>query len=363
MVSLGINSQIVNIPDANFKVKLLSSSPSNTVAKDLNGNYFAIDANGNGEIETTEASEVSELNISNSNIASLEGLSSFQLYNLNCSNNQITLFDITSLNLTNLFTLDCSHNQITTLYVPYMFDISNLNCSFNSLTSLQFQSSNFNNFTELDCSHNQLTTLALPYTYPGVLLNTDCSYNLLTDLQLLSNVTYGNINSSHNQLSVLDVKNKTMNSLDLSYNQLASLDFQDRTLQSLSMLNVSNNNINSICKNENDTLPSTGSVVQNVCNNAVLGIDADFKKFLLSPGGYVKDINLNNINLDEDLDGEMTQNDLNKVGYIEFVQGNFFTDHFVTTAGINHLVNLKGIDGDIFGTLSNLNGYLGEIDN
>ncbi|MBB6332075.1 hypothetical protein HNP24_003067 [Chryseobacterium sediminis] len=70
VVSLGMQAQVVNIPDNNFKAKLLSSSPSNTVAKDLNGNYFSIDANGDGEIQQSEATNLSQLDISNSNIIS-----------------------------------------------------------------------------------------------------------------------------------------------------------------------------------------------------------------------------------------------------------------------------------------------------
>ena len=52
------NAQIVNIPDANFKAKLLSASPSNTVAVNLTGNYSKIDLNSNGEIESTEANQI-----------------------------------------------------------------------------------------------------------------------------------------------------------------------------------------------------------------------------------------------------------------------------------------------------------------
>lgn len=61
-LSIGIQAQI-HFPDANFKAILLSSSPSNTIAKNLSGNYFAIDANGDGEISFTEANAVSELKL------------------------------------------------------------------------------------------------------------------------------------------------------------------------------------------------------------------------------------------------------------------------------------------------------------
>ena len=39
------NAQIVNIPNANFKAKLIAANASNTTAKDLSGNYFKIDTN------------------------------------------------------------------------------------------------------------------------------------------------------------------------------------------------------------------------------------------------------------------------------------------------------------------------------
>ena len=61
LFSLGIRSQNINFPDANFKAVLLSSSSGNTIAKNLSGNYFAIDADGDGEISITEAESVSEI--------------------------------------------------------------------------------------------------------------------------------------------------------------------------------------------------------------------------------------------------------------------------------------------------------------
>ena len=63
LLSIGIQAQVLNIPDTNFKARLLSSSPTNTVAKNLSGNYFKIDANGDGQIQLSEAAQVKELNI------------------------------------------------------------------------------------------------------------------------------------------------------------------------------------------------------------------------------------------------------------------------------------------------------------
>ncbi|CAG0894140.1 unnamed protein product [Cyprideis torosa] len=49
--------QTIQFKDANFKAMLLKSSPDHFIAKDINGNYFAIDANGDGEIQIIEAEQ------------------------------------------------------------------------------------------------------------------------------------------------------------------------------------------------------------------------------------------------------------------------------------------------------------------
>jgi Leucine-rich repeat (LRR) protein len=419
LLSFVCKAQIINIPDANFKAKLLSSSSSNTVARDINGNYAAIDINGNGEIEVSEASEVSELNISNSNISSLDGISNFSLFYFDCSYNQITSLDISSM--TNLYYLDCSHNSLTVLDLTASSSIININCSYNSLTSLQLNNSynqtesldcshnsltgldltaspytvnincSYNSLTNLqlsssstqmenlDCSHNQLTSLVSPTVSYGIPnpLNINCSYNLLTSFSLLDNVAYGTINCSNNQMISLAIKNKNVASLDCSNNPLSELSFQDIKLQTLSYLNVNNTNITSICKNEGDILPATGSVPQTVCNGAVLGMDPGLKKLLISTNASVcnspgfnidywgaRDSNQNCINLDSDEDGELLQTDLNQVAYINFHYDpiSSYNPNFGTTSGISHLVNLKGIEGIIGGTSSYQVAYLGHID-
>ena len=54
-----LQAQIITIPDANFKAKLLSSNTTtNVVARDENYQPLIIDANGNDEIEVNEALQV-----------------------------------------------------------------------------------------------------------------------------------------------------------------------------------------------------------------------------------------------------------------------------------------------------------------
>ena len=78
-----VNAQVVNIPDANFKAKLIS---------------LGIDTNADGEIQNSEASVVTALDVYNQNITDLTGISSFVNLNiLFCSNNSISNLNLTGL--------------------------------------------------------------------------------------------------------------------------------------------------------------------------------------------------------------------------------------------------------------------------
>jgi len=56
-------SQNLNFSDAKFKALLLSSNTTNQIAQDFNGNSIAIDNNGDGEIQPSEAQQVKVLTI------------------------------------------------------------------------------------------------------------------------------------------------------------------------------------------------------------------------------------------------------------------------------------------------------------
>lgn len=67
----------MNIPDTNFKAKLLSANTSNGIAKNSNGQNIILDTNYNGEIETTEALNVYRLEFYSSNISNITGITNF----------------------------------------------------------------------------------------------------------------------------------------------------------------------------------------------------------------------------------------------------------------------------------------------
>src|SRR6187431_3319966 len=120
----GLSAQVINIPDMNLKMKLVQ---------------LHVDTNSNFQIEISEALNLNFLDISNSNINSIQGLEYFtNLEFLNCSNNPISNgidFNV----LKKLSYLNCSFIQSTTY-----FNIENSN-----LTTLVLDG--LTNLKELQC--------------------------------------------------------------------------------------------------------------------------------------------------------------------------------------------------------------------
>ena len=116
----GVNAQIINFPDANFKTKLLSTNIGINDAIGLYGNSIKIDSNNNGEIEVSEALEVYQLYVSESNISDLTGINVFSnLRALYVIGNNLSTLDLSGLK--NLEQLQCQRNSLTSL------NIDNLN--------------------------------------------------------------------------------------------------------------------------------------------------------------------------------------------------------------------------------------------
>jgi len=160
-------SQVINFPDANFKARLLQSSPSNTIAQNNNsGLYIKIDSNNDGEIEQSEALEVNNLNIIGQNISNLEGLQYF----------------------TNLTSLGINNNHVTQINLSPLFNLIYLNCNTNLITSLDF--SNLPNLKFVDCDNNLVTSL--DFSYNPLFEELGCKNN--------PNLTSIKIKNNHQQL-------------------------------------------------------------------------------------------------------------------------------------------------------------------
>jgi Leucine-rich repeat (LRR) protein len=239
------NAQIVNIPDANFKAKLLASDVTNQTAKNLSLVFFKIDSNNDGQIQQSEALQVSFLDISSSNISSLTGISSFtNLRFLYCPDNSLTTINITSnLQLDNL---NCNNNLLSNLNVNSNSILTHLSCRQNQLIGLNLN--NNNALTFLDCSQNLLTSLNVNSN--NLLQTLWCSNNSMFNLNVSNNISLQSLSCSFNQLTVLNVSNNSVIAiLDCYNNQLTNLNVSSNLqLQSLScqnnflsILDVSNN--------------------------------------------------------------------------------------------------------------------------
>lgn len=150
-----LQAQVVNIPDANLKAKLLSASPSNFVA--LTGmSSVAIDTNGNGEIEEAEATVITGLILSDSQISDATGLESFSnLESLLLDNNSLGSINLSSF--TDLTALFLGQNQLTSIDLSPLVNLERLGFESNQITAIDF--SNLPQLWEVNCSNNLLEAL------------------------------------------------------------------------------------------------------------------------------------------------------------------------------------------------------------
>lgn len=214
-----INAQIINIPDANFKAKLLQASTSEMIAsvEDANsdglvGTYTTIDTNGDGEIQLSEAQAIKYLDLVGSNISNLEGINSFSnLTVLYCHENSIV-----NLNLNpsaNLKRFACSENLLTGMLDLTIFpNLQTFDCRFNQLTALNLQG--LSHLKEFICDANRLTSLDVS-NLPS-LTGFECTSNLLTEINTNGSTNISGIVLDDNPFTALDFSG-LINLIDLEF--------------------------------------------------------------------------------------------------------------------------------------------------
>ena len=237
-------AQNIQFEDSLFKAALLYASPDNWIAKDVNGNAVAIDANGDGEISQAEALNIYQISFPmplvngvpqrpphefsslTSGIISVKGieyftnltqlaLNSYVVKSLDLSKN-INLQTLTLAGGDSLQTLDLSKNiNLQTLTLEYNNSLKTLDLSKNiNLQTLDLE--NTDSLQTVDLSKNtNLQTLNLVYNNSLQTLDVSKNINLKT-LYLLDN----------NSLKILDLsKNGNLQTLNLEANDnLQTLD-------------------------------------------------------------------------------------------------------------------------------------------
>jgi hypothetical protein len=195
-----MHGQIINFPDANFKAKLLQSDVTNNIAYDVNEQFMKIDTNLDGEIQLSEAQNVYGINVDNSGISDLTGISNFpNLKSLNCSYNSLT--NITIDNSINIWQLFASHNLISSINVNFLSYVEGIDLSYNNFTS--FELGDVLVWETLNLSHNQLSNLTFNSTRIEYL---NLGYNNLNQINFVGNVWfYRDVNLTNNQFTLLDL--------------------------------------------------------------------------------------------------------------------------------------------------------------
>ncbi|MEO1031440.1 MAG: T9SS type A sorting domain-containing protein [Bacteroidota bacterium] len=241
-------SQIVSIPDPNFKAALINHFPN-------------IDTNDDGEIQVSEAEAMTLINVEFDNIVDLTGIEAFtNVITLQVRNNDIVSLDLS--NNTSVIDLDCSNNAITSLNLGNNPNLEELHCNGNLLTSIDLSSvinleelsihnndlmsldlSNSPNLFNLSAYNNELTSInlngvtALEYLSLGS--------NLLTSLDLSTNINLRNVTCSNNQLSSVTFGNSAqLTDVTLNDNLLQTIDIT--SLPTLQDFFIQNNQLTGI---------------------------------------------------------------------------------------------------------------------
>ncbi len=178
------NAPTVTIPDEAFRAFCLEN----------------FDANKDGKIQCSEIDTVTQINLSEGEIGSLQGIEHFSaLAVLNCSQNQLTALDLSKN--TALAELYCSWNTLAALDVSQNPQLTILNCNDNQLTALDI--SNNPKLEQLSCYMNQLNTLDVTDNTQLALLY--CRNNQLTTLNLSANTLLVDLDCTNNPLTTIYV--------------------------------------------------------------------------------------------------------------------------------------------------------------
>ncbi|CAM1370817.1 T9SS type A sorting domain-containing protein [Tenacibaculum xiamenense] len=247
-------NNVINIPDNNFKQKLLSNEYINTNQDNEIQYYEAIDYNrtidASNNYDTPDNEKISdltgiehfkkvtELYCSYNKLTSLNVSQNGYLQRLYCSNNDLTQLDLSqNSNLTRVF---CGENQLTQLNFSQNTNLSEIQCNDNQITTLDL-SQNIN-LTLLRAQRNQIATLDLSQNTN--LTELSCSNNLLTQLDLSQNVNLTEIYCRSNQLTELDLsQNNKIVTFYCDNNQLTDLNIKNGANESIETLEVRSNRL------------------------------------------------------------------------------------------------------------------------
>lgn len=202
------------------------------------------DKNKDGKLSKKEIEAVTQIDVSDANIKTLEGIECFvDLEYLTCKNNRLKSLDLSKNEV--IIYVDCSDNLIHELLLPDTKSLKTLYCRNNYLDSLKVNI--YPELESLDCAENRLRTLELSKNKR--LDRLYCDDNNLSNLDISKNPQLEKLGCSNNKLGQLDLThNQSLTYLSCSDNRLTSLNVsRNKELRSLwcdrnniSMLSIEN---------------------------------------------------------------------------------------------------------------------------
>ncbi|TDW51519.1 putative repeat protein (TIGR01451 family)/predicted secreted protein (Por secretion system target) [Flavobacterium sp. 270] len=306
-IYFSVNAQIINFPNYYVKAKLLQSDSYSPylIAKNIEGNFFKIDSNNDGEIDVSEALKVSYLDLSSVGLANLDGLNNFpNVKELVCRNNSLTEIDLSPF--INLEKLDCSTNRLISLNLQAQLKITELVCDHNQLTSIKINDqnnlsklicysnlipsldlSNISKLKELNCSSNKFSTI--DFNSNTELITLDFGYNAVVSVDLKKLGKLESLSFDSTLLSTIDVTNNTrLKTLSFNYNNIKNIDVSN--IIDLTSLYFTNNLISAIDLSNNKSLKAL------YCNSNKI-ISLDLKNQILLTDLYCYDNLLTTLDL------------------------------------------------------------------
>lgn len=266
---LSLSAQNVYIPDAHFKAKLLSASPTNEVAQDLTGAWTTIDTNNDGEIQLSEAANIRDISIYNPSLStyyiqSIEGVKSFpNLIYLTVSDcPKLTSVDVSGMPKLLLASFDNNKTMSSANFTgcPLLENIS-----VKQANIVHLDVSNLPKMNILTCTGGKVETIN--YSGSTTMKFLLCDQNKISSIDVSSLVDLYRFSIMGNSLTSLNVSNLThLEKISCSANQLTSINLQNTP--KLEYIEASYNNLSAI-----DISQSPKLNYLRIVNNQITGIN------------------------------------------------------------------------------------------
>ncbi|SDE80448.1 DUF7619 domain-containing protein [Epilithonimonas hungarica] len=284
-LSIGMQAQNINFPDAKFKQALIGGINANNnfvVCYDQNGTNILVDQNDDGEIQMSEAALVYRIDFRQvSNYTTLEGINSFvnleSIYYINDSSYSHSHGKIGSINLDGLgnfktFNLSgCDIEKVSVKNCPNVLEIrSAYTDSYNGTSSYNMQG-NTQELIVQNCP--QVKTIAWTGNNLGSANITNCpnlthlelrGNSLVTfDASQFSNLDYFDVsNNQQTNGSIFGEPNNNPSLTSLNVNGLSKLKYLNVSNQLLTSLNLAQMSFLEILNCKNNKITNTLDISQ-----------------------------------------------------------------------------------------------------